>query len=190
MQADASLVGQRVTMAAALGHSRLIFRADIGFNDVITPRPGLVTFDAILADPITIWGSTLATVIAEKFDAVIDHGLANTRAKDFYDLATIARNASIDGEDLLAALRATFHNRSRRLPTTWPPILDQVATEADQIQRYRRFLEQAGRPSGDDLPSALAVIRHLLEGPLRQLGHSEPFKAAWIPTQGWTPREP
>ena len=188
MQEDARMVGHRAIMKARLGKGRLVFRADVGFNDVVTPAPNLLTMDTVLSRPVTILGSTLFTAVAEKFDAMVDHGLANTRAKDFYDLALIARVAIVDGDRLVRAIRATFSNRGRILPTAWPAVLDEVANDAAHVQRYRQFLAQAGRGESADLRQAIAGIRAFMSEPLQCLDPARPFPFIWSPEQGW--REP
>ena len=54
--------------------------------------------------------------MAEKFEAVVRLGIANTRMKDFYDLWAVATTFAFDGESLAAALAATFDNRGTALP--------------------------------------------------------------------------
>ena len=179
------MVGHRAIMEASLGKGRLVFRADVGFNDVVTPAPHLLTMDTVLSGQVTILGSTLFTAVAEKFDAMVDHGLANTRAKDFYDLALIARVATIDGEELVRAIRATFNNRNRILPTTWPAVLEEVANDAAHVQRYRQFLAQAGREKSEDLLRAIAGIRAFMSDPLQYLEPARPFPCIWSHGQGW-----
>lgn len=49
------------------------------------------------------------TVIAEKFEAMVQLGTANSRMKDFFDLAVIARTTALEGAMLLQAVRATLH---------------------------------------------------------------------------------
>ena len=54
------------------------------------------------------------TVVAEKFEAVVRLGIANTRMKDFYDLWAMATTFAFDGESLAAALGCrAFYDRRR-----------------------------------------------------------------------------
>jgi hypothetical protein len=185
MQEDARMIGQRAIIEASLGRGRLIFRADIGFNDIVTPNPNMLTLETVLSEPVSILGSTITTVIAEKFDAMLDLGLANTRAKDFYDLALIAKTAEVDGETLLHSLRATFLHRGRTLPNQWPEILDTVAANSDQIQRYHQFLAQANRTQSGDLPAVIGIIKNFLSEPLLHSNPSKPFGKRWRADAGW-----
>lgn len=51
------------------------------------------------------------TVVAEKLEALVSLGMANTRLKDFFDLWVLARYTEFEGETLLQAIQATFSRR-------------------------------------------------------------------------------
>jgi hypothetical protein len=51
------------------------------------------------------------TVVAEKLEAVTVLGLLNSRIKDYYDLALLARLYPFDGDVLAEAIRSTFRHR-------------------------------------------------------------------------------
>jgi hypothetical protein len=61
------------------------------------------------------------TVVAEKVEAMVKLGLANSRMKDFHDVAVLSRLFAFDGALLVRAIRATFARRGTQLPE-WPPI--------------------------------------------------------------------
>jgi len=48
------------------------------------------------------------TVVAEKFEAVVKLGIANTRMKDFYDLWLLAQRFEFNGDLLRHAFTTTF----------------------------------------------------------------------------------
>ena len=62
------------------------------------------------------------TVVAEKFEAIVKLGIANTRMKDFYDLEVLARTFEFEGELLAKAIRTTFANRATELPAKGIPL--------------------------------------------------------------------
>ncbi len=57
-----------------------------------------------------------ATVIAEKFQAIVRLGLVNGRMKDYYDLWVLPGSIVIEPEDLDAAILATFRRRETAVP--------------------------------------------------------------------------
>lgn len=50
-------------------------------------------------------------MIAEKLDAMIKLGLANSRMKDFYDVWTLANQFQIKPEKITPVIRKVFQNR-------------------------------------------------------------------------------
>ncbi len=56
------------------------------------------------------------TVVAEKFEAMVKLGIANTRMKDFHDIWLVARRFEFDGPMLRKAIDATFARRQTNLP--------------------------------------------------------------------------
>jgi hypothetical protein len=66
---------------------------------------------------------SLETVVAEKFQTMIDKGVFNSRMKDFFDLYRIIIAHKFNEDDLMAAIVATFNNRIliSRLITSFLP---------------------------------------------------------------------
>jgi hypothetical protein len=70
-----------------------------------------------------------ATVVAEKFQAMVALGFGNSRMKDFFDLWVLSREFHFDGEELARAISATFRRTAlsqknlgvveRSLETSW-----------------------------------------------------------------------
>jgi len=85
--------GQRITLTARLGKARIPVQVDVGFGDVVTPRAKKVSYPTLLDFPApSIRAYPRETVVAEKFEAMVMLGIANSRMKDFYDLYVLARD--------------------------------------------------------------------------------------------------
>jgi predicted nucleotidyltransferase component of viral defense system len=56
------------------------------------------------------------SAIAEKLQAMVALGEANSRMKDFYDVWICSRHLDVDADTLLTAVSATFNNRETPLP--------------------------------------------------------------------------
>jgi hypothetical protein len=77
----------RVLLEARLANARIPLQIDVGFGDVITPAPVDVEYPTLLAFPAAkMRAYPQESVVAEKFEALIKLGMANSRMKDFYDL--------------------------------------------------------------------------------------------------------
>jgi len=85
--------GVRVTLMARLGKARVPIQVDIGFGDAVTPKPVQTDFPTLLDFPAPHLAMyPRETVVAEKFDAMVKLGLANSRMKDFYDIWALSRS--------------------------------------------------------------------------------------------------
>jgi Nucleotidyl transferase AbiEii toxin, Type IV TA system len=76
------------------------------------------------------------TVIAEKFQAMVMLGLANTRLKDFYDIRILAKTHEFKDERLARAIAATFARRKTEIPSERPDGLT-AALADDPTKRLR-----------------------------------------------------
>ncbi|CDX38151.1 hypothetical protein MPLDJ20_220072 [Mesorhizobium plurifarium] len=56
-------------------------------------------------------------MVAQKLQAIVLLGQANSRMKDFYDLLALSRLFAFEGGSLIQAIRATFERRDTLLPT-------------------------------------------------------------------------
>ncbi len=109
---DADYPGVRVTGFVSLAKARIPFQVDIGYGDAVTPEPEEAQLPSFLDFPsaqLRIY--PVYVVIAEKFQAMVMLGIANSRMKDFYDIKTIASTMELDGSILLEAIKGTFERR-------------------------------------------------------------------------------
>jgi hypothetical protein len=98
-----------VLLTARLGTAILRLQIDVGFGDAITPAPVITEFPSILGQSLPrIRTYPRETVVAEKFEAVVQLGMTNSRMKDYYDLWFMSRHFEFEGSTLAAAVRATF----------------------------------------------------------------------------------
>lgn len=133
------------SFSAKLFTTKMPILIDIGFNDVIIPKPQKIQYPTLLGMPEpALLAYTLETVIAEKLESIVKLALVNTRMKDFYDLWTILRNHEIKPEKLNIALREVFANRKTSLqrPIAFTPAF--YDTRETQ-QRWNNFLSAMGK---------------------------------------------
>ena len=77
---DEDYEGVRVLLQARLGVARISLQIDIGFGDVITPAPIEVEYPTMLNFPAPrLRAYPRETVVAEKFEAMVKLGMANSR---------------------------------------------------------------------------------------------------------------
>jgi len=105
---EAEYGGLRIKTTADVDGARVRVLVDIGFGD--STEPGLVEIDlpVLLEQPAPhLRAYPYETVIAEKFQAMVALGRANTRLKDFYDIWVLARSHTFDEDRLARAIAAS-----------------------------------------------------------------------------------
>lgn len=114
--------GVRLKTAAYLERTRIPVTIDIGFGDAMADATQRLDYPALLDFPAPqVRSYPPATVIAEKFQAMVALGVLNGRMKDYYDLWAIPRAIDIPANDLDGAIRATFERRRTPIPKERPP---------------------------------------------------------------------
>jgi hypothetical protein len=82
---DADYEGIRLKLTGYLDRSCHVLQFDIGFGDVVIPKPVMMTYPSLLdMEAPRLKAYTLESVIAEKFQAGVYLAEANGRMKDFY----------------------------------------------------------------------------------------------------------
>jgi hypothetical protein len=115
-------VGARVKLCAFIGKARIWLQVDVGYGDSITPEPLERAYPGLLDFPQAMLRCYAPeTALAEKFEAVVNLGLVNSRMKDYFDFWTIGHQFSFDGTIMADTIRNTFARRSTPVPSS-PPI--------------------------------------------------------------------
>jgi domain of hypothetical function DUF1814 (fragment) len=104
--------GVNVSVFAYLDRTRIPVSVDIGFGDIICPDKVKMIFPVLLdMEQPEIYAYSISSVVAEKFEAIVSLGDANSRYKDFYDIYMLAGRYDIDGMELSESMRETFAHR-------------------------------------------------------------------------------
>ena len=83
----ADYAGVRVKFVGFLENARIPMQIDIGFGDIVYPRPKPQDYPSLLDFPAPRLGMyPREAVIAEKFEAMVYLGSVNSRLKDFFDV--------------------------------------------------------------------------------------------------------
>jgi predicted nucleotidyltransferase component of viral defense system len=155
--------GLRLRATASISGARINLTIDIGFGDALEPGAEFIDYPVLLDHPAPrLQAYARETVIAEKFQAMVVLGRANSRMKDFYDIWILSRSFSFDDDRLARAIAATFARRGTAIPVDRPDALS-PAFAADKLkqQQWRAFLEDAALNPGtlvevtDDLAAFL-----------------------------------
>ncbi len=134
--------GLRLRTIARLAGARITVVIDIGFGDATEPGVEEINLPVLLDLPAPrLRAYARETVVAEKFQAMVLLGLANTRMKDFYDIWILSRNYDFDGERLSRAIAATFERRRTEIPQDVPDALTPAfAADATKQRQWDAFV--------------------------------------------------
>jgi len=151
--------GVRVLLEARLGNVRIPLQIDVGFGDAVV-APAELEFPTLLKFPAPkLEAYSKESVVAEKFEAIVKLGMANSRMKDFYDLWVLAQRFEFESATLGAAIKATFATRQTVLPTSLPLALQtdfyQLASKQTQ---WKAFLRKSGLNAESTLEETIRVI--------------------------------
>ena len=182
---EAEYAGVRVRTSATIAGAHLPIQIDVGFGDAITPEPVEIEYPALLEAPAPVLRAyPPETVVAEKLEAIVSLGVANSRMKDFYDLWMIAQTFTFEGAVLANATQRTFERRRTSWPEHTPSGLsDAFASEKDA--QWRAFL---ARDRLGAAPASLVQVTEDLRTFLQPVLAREEL-ASWLPGGPWTHRE-
>lgn len=179
--------GVRVELVARVTNAQVRLQVDVGFGDAITPEASVVEFPPLLDFPAPrVRAYPRETVVAEKLEAMVQLGMANSRMKDFYDIAVLARDFDFDGALLARAVRATFERRKTPLPTTTPVALTAAFTEdPTKLTQWSGFVRKAGVRDAGTLGETIAAVRAFVEAPLAAATNGPPVPGMWRAGGAW-----
>jgi predicted nucleotidyltransferase component of viral defense system len=185
---DAEYEGVRANIVARVGSARLELQIDIGFGDAVTPEAIDVEFPTLLpmsAPRLRVYPKE--TVVAEKLQAMVFLGIANSRMKDFFDVWFLAMNFEFDGRVLARAIQATFERRKTELPKAAPLALTEVfSSDEAKVRQWRAFVSKAAvLPKTVTLDEVITAIGSFVLPPLDAAREALAFQATWKPKGPW-----
>ena len=179
--------GVRVRFRGNLGNARVSLQVDIGFGDIVVPRPRKVAYPVLLDFPAPeLNGYTMESTIAEKFHAMVRLGVLNSRLKDFYDIWMLSRAFDFDGELLAEAVQKTFD--ARNTPINADPVVfdTSFAKDADKHIQWQGFISKvriAGAP--ETFEEVATAIKAFLEPLSVAMAKRQIFSKTWVAPGPW-----
>lgn len=142
--------GIRLNIPVRMDTISQIMSMDIGFGDVVTPKPVVLDYPLLLETlpQVRILAYSIETVIAEKMHAVVDLADKTSRMKDFYDLYVVLTTMTYEASTLQEAVCQTFANRHT-------PYFDDAMFFSDSFKdndeltiRWQAFIRKTGSKTG------------------------------------------
>lgn len=136
-------VGQRVRFEGRLGTVKLSLQVDVGVGDAVYPPPEWLEYPSLLDIPRPMLRTYQSeTSIAEKLHAMVVLGESNTRMKDYFDVATLARIREFDGAAMARAIRETFERRNTPIVAMPAGLTSRFGRDAGKQRQWEAFVSK------------------------------------------------
>lgn len=176
---DADYQGVRIKVTGYLGKMRRPLQVDIGFGDVVIPKPTTIDYPVLLdMERPHLLAYSVESVVAEKFEAMITLSVANSRMKDFYDLYLLLNSHDFEGRVLQESLFETFSRRGTNLERNPALFSDSFARNQKRLAQWNAFLTRSGLK---DIPfeTVMARLRTFLQPVYETILAEDEFFKIW-----------
>jgi len=166
---EANYAGIRIKLIGTLDAARCAIQVDIGYGDAITPNPETahypVIFPELPAPQLQVYPRY--TVAAEKLEAIISLGMANSRMKDYFDLWVLLSRTDLDDKILGDAIEATCTRRGTFKPKGTPLGLgSEFGNDPQKNRQWLSFIKK-NQLEAPELPTIVAMLADRLVPLLR-----------------------
>ena len=161
---QANYNGIRINVTGKLDTIKQRIQIDIGFGDIVYPKPLFVNYPVILdMEQPEIQVYSIYSAIAEKFEAMIQLSEVNSRMKDFYDIYTLLTNNEIDRNELENAIKITFKTRNTVYSKKHSVFNDEFYKNKNRLTQWNAFKRKAKITDNLTFRTVLKMIRLELE---------------------------
>ena len=189
LQAGQKYEGVRLNVEGLMGTAKLFLQVDVGYGHAVTPPAQVEQIPTLLDLPSpSLKVYPKETVVAEKFQAICDRGLQNSRVKDYFDLYYLQRSFEFDGQQLKQAIKATFDQRQTSLDMSELPIgltEEFVNSNRSRENQWRKIVKQSTTVDFPSLRASIRVIANFIMPVARATSESRPFHQCYSPRVGW-----
>lgn len=157
--------GTRVHMTARMDTIVQSFSIDVGFGDVIVPQPAHLDYPLLIEGlpAVNVEAYSLETVVAEKFQTMIDRGTINSRMKDFFDVYTILKADKVDDALLKEAVVEVFANRGTQMDADNVVFSEDFVQDETRQAMWKAYLKRIKYKDELSFPEVMDVIRERLQ---------------------------
>lgn len=171
--------GVKVSILGHLDKTKVPIFIDIGFGDIVYPERMKMDFPVLLdMDIPKVYAYSINSVVAEKFEAFVSLGLANSRYKDFYDIYVLSDRYNFDGTELMNAIKETFNHRG----TSFDDIVafeDGFADDETRLMRWNSFVKKKKALIKLDFEETVQLLKILLFPIVDAIKKNELFERTW-----------
>lgn len=188
LQVGQKYEGVRLNIDGKLDTAKLRLQVDIGYGHVITPPAKVEKVPTLLDLPSpSLLVYPKETVIAEKFQAICQRGLKNSRVKDYFDLYYLKNHFEFEEKLLQEAIANTFDRRQTPIPSATPIGLTQqyIDSNAGRQNQWQKFIVQSKVKNFPNLRNGILQIANFIMPVTKEIGKESQIPKRWRPNQGW-----
>lgn len=175
--------GVNAKVRAYLNKTRVDVSLDIGFGDVVYPKSVKMEFPVLLdMEAPTLYAYSMDSVVAEKFEAFVQLGYANSRYKDFYDIYILASTQDFDGAILKNAITETFQHRG----TGFHDIVafeDEFIEDSMRQSRWKSFIKQKKAMVDVEFGETMKLLKAFLQPIVKAILEGDQYSKIWDHTE-------
>jgi hypothetical protein len=186
----AEYVGTRIRISARLDNVRQTVQIDFGIGDAVYPQPKVINYPVLLASaPVRLNAYPVEASIAEKFHAMVNLDMQNSRVKDFYDIWILSRTLVFSGPELSLAIESTFERRNTEVPVSPPVALTaRFHLEPVHVRQWAAFARRIGESAlANEFSQVVNDLAEFLMPAAKAATASAEFFYRWEPRGPWLP---
>lgn len=171
--------GVNISIVAYLDRTRIDVSLDIGFGDIVYPNRIMIEFPVLLEMKApNIYAYSIESIVAEKFEAFVQLGYANSRYKDFYDIYILATTRDFMGTVLQQAIIETFAHRKTGFDDIVAFEKEFVIDKTRQI-RWSSFVRKKKAMVDVELKEVLGLVKIFLNPVVNAIKADIEFEFEW-----------
>jgi predicted nucleotidyltransferase component of viral defense system len=184
IRANAEYHGARIKVMGSLGVALLPISVDIAFGSPFRTDE-LIDYPVLLDDTPAphVCAYSLDYAVSEKFEAMVQFGLDNSRLKDFYDIWYLARHRTFFMGPLQSAVKSTFEFRGTSLSRRTIVFDDAFASSIDRQRSWQAWIARTGLVAPTDFIDVMHAIIQFLDPVCQERAedeHWDPASQRWV----------
>lgn len=177
---DADYEGVRVKVIGYLDKSHHVLQFDIGFGDIVVPKPMSMEYPTLLdMERPLLKAYSRESVVSEKFEAMIALGEANSRMKDFYDVYILSRMFDFEGLILYEAISQTLQRRGTPLTNVPTVFTDEFLLLKEKQTQWKAFQKRIKVAEKIEFTEAIVSIRTFIQPVYEAVIHESEWMENW-----------
>ncbi|MDR0854345.1 MAG: nucleotidyl transferase AbiEii/AbiGii toxin family protein [Clostridiales Family XIII bacterium] len=156
----------RISLKARFHNINVNLKIDITTGDLIIPREIEYSYNLLFEDrQISLMAYNINTILAEKIESILARNVANTRARDYYDvyILLLLNEESICNQNLLIAVKEKAHERGTdAFIYNYKKYLTDILDSVDVAKIWDAYVDRFSYAKGIELADIVGLIDEVM----------------------------